>query len=105
MKCDNCRYKKMCYRRYNPIGDKYSHTDNCEHYEKYEPRPHEDLLVWHYCAEELPKENGLYFVTWMHNDSCYICLKEFADGRWKSILNIIAWMPCPKPCTKRGDKG
>ena len=39
-KCDNCRYKKMCYRRINPIGDKYSHTDNCEHYEEYEQRPH-----------------------------------------------------------------
>lgn len=40
MKCDNCRYRKMCYRRFNPIGDKYSHTDNCEHYEEYEERPH-----------------------------------------------------------------
>lgn len=63
----------------------------------------EDLLVWHYCAEELPKKNGLYYVTWMHNDSCYICLKEFVDGRWKSTLNIIAWMPLPKPYTyKKG---
>ncbi|MBQ1294165.1 MAG: hypothetical protein IIY21_09010 [Clostridiales bacterium] len=40
MKCDNCRYKKMCVRRINPIGDMYSHTDNCEHYEAYEQRPH-----------------------------------------------------------------
>lgn len=62
---------------------------------------HEDLLVWHYCVDELPKKNGLYFVTWMHNDSGYICLKEFSDGRWKSTLNIIAWMPCPNPCTKK----
>lgn len=36
MKCDNCRYTKMCVRRLHPMGD----TFNCKHYEEYEPRPH-----------------------------------------------------------------
>ena len=36
MKCDNCRYTKMCIRRFHPMGD----TFNCEHYEEYEQRPH-----------------------------------------------------------------
>lgn len=50
MKCDNCRYRKMCYRRFNPIGDKYSHTDNCEHYEEYKQRPHGE---WEYLKEHI----------------------------------------------------
>lgn len=48
MKCDNCRYRKMCYRRTNPIGDKYSHTDNCEYYEEYEPRQHGEWIFHKY---------------------------------------------------------
>ena len=45
LKCDNCRYKKMCMRRYNPIGDRYSHTHDCEHYEEYEQRPHGEWVI------------------------------------------------------------
>lgn len=36
MKCDNCRYTKMCVRRFHTMGD----TVNCGHYEEYEQRPH-----------------------------------------------------------------
>lgn len=36
MNCENCRYKKMCVRRFHPMGDTY----NCKYYEEYEQSPH-----------------------------------------------------------------
>lgn len=40
MKCDNCRYTKMCVRRFHTMGD----TVNCGHYEEYEQRPHGEWI-------------------------------------------------------------
>lgn len=108
MKCDNCRYRKMCYRRYNPIGDKYSHTDNCEHYEEYKERPH-----WIPCSERLPEENktviastkrGVFPEAMYTKEDGWAWAFESGADYWEELDGVIAWMPLPEPYKKEGEQ-
>lgn len=97
MKCDNCRYDKMCVRKFHPMGDK----ENCEHYEKWEERPHGEWINEDYgigecfaecseCGEETngKAEDAGFGYDYSFPNFCPNCGAKMkgGDGEWRFLV-------------------
>lgn len=65
---------------------------------------------WIPCSERLPSEDGNYLITVEdlrlgHIGEHTVTMADFyAKGKkWNSIVDVIAWMPLPKPYRESGE--